>query len=327
MSKNSNIRFSIIIPCYNVENYIEKTIYSVLNQTYSNFEIIAIDDGSIDSTLKIIKNISRADERIRIFSQENLGVSETRNKGIELSQGEYIYFLDGDDLIEKNLLEEADKVFIEKGVGMFSFGYDVIFKNKKKIYLTERYTEGVFSSKEFLKKFLSKRLSQSISSFIVKKNILENVVFNNLLNQGEDLDFQIRILLEKKFKIYYLSNTYFHYLKRENSATTTSYIHPKYFNMLEALKKLTSSMNSNQIEEFDNYCIERFFYTIMTLLTKKDFKKKYLWIRTKLKEYDYVITRFRYKLKKRELMLGVLIVLYKINFKLLIISLKLKSKI
>lgn len=90
---------SVIVPLYNKEHHIEKSINSIINQTYSNFEVIIIDDGSSDNSLNIIRTI--VDARIKIITQPNAGVSAARNRGINESKGEYITFLDADDLWEK----------------------------------------------------------------------------------------------------------------------------------------------------------------------------------------------------------------------------------
>lgn len=98
-----NLLVSVIIPLYNAEMYISETITSVLNQTYTNIETIIIDDGSTDQSLHVAKQFES--EKLKIFSQSNKGVSETRNYGIQLAKGTYIQFLDADDLIEKTKIE------------------------------------------------------------------------------------------------------------------------------------------------------------------------------------------------------------------------------
>ena len=104
-----NIKFSIIIPAYNVEKYIAKTIVSILSQKYNNFELIVVDDGSYDNTVNIIKKFD--DSRIKLFCQKNSGVSSARNKGISESSGDYIVFVDSDDYIEDwTLLEISKKI-------------------------------------------------------------------------------------------------------------------------------------------------------------------------------------------------------------------------
>lgn len=105
MEKMSNSKISIIIPCYNIERYIEHSIESVLMQSYTNFEIICIDDGSKDSTVEVIKKYLAKDPRIYLLQQENQYAGVARNKGMEIATGEYIFFLDGDDYLKENALE------------------------------------------------------------------------------------------------------------------------------------------------------------------------------------------------------------------------------
>lgn len=90
---------SIIIPCYNVENYVEECINSLLKQDYENWECIAINDGSKDATLDVLKRIEANNNKIKVLTKQNSGPSDTRNMGIELAKGEFIYFLDSDDAI------------------------------------------------------------------------------------------------------------------------------------------------------------------------------------------------------------------------------------
>lgn len=108
-----NPKASIIIPVYNAEKYLEKCIKSALNQTYKNYEIILIDDGSTDSSLKIMEKFQTEYPNIvKIYSQENAGVAITRNQGIEYSTGEYLFFMDNDDYIDSDYIEK----FINKAV-------------------------------------------------------------------------------------------------------------------------------------------------------------------------------------------------------------------
>lgn len=100
---------SVIIPCYNAEKYIAETINSVLNQTYQNIEIIVIDDESKDGSSEIVKQLARCDERITYRFQQNRGMCATRNAGLEIASGDYVLFLDNDDVIESTFLE--DRIF------------------------------------------------------------------------------------------------------------------------------------------------------------------------------------------------------------------------
>lgn len=114
---------SVIIPIYNVENYISQCLGSIVNQTYSNLEIICIDDGSTDNSAKIISNFSILDKRIILITQNNEGVSVARNKGIAKSTGEFITFVDSDDYLEPNAIEIIYKHFKTPDIDFVSFGH------------------------------------------------------------------------------------------------------------------------------------------------------------------------------------------------------------
>lgn len=140
---------SIIIPVYNAEPFLDKTIQSILSQTYKNFQLILIDDGSKDNSLQICYRYQREDSRILVLSQENAGSSAARNYGLIKATGDYIMFVDADDCIEENMLEELVKIAKEKNpdivmCGLYKNFYD---KNKKliesKVFrLKPRYIKG-----------------------------------------------------------------------------------------------------------------------------------------------------------------------------------------
>ena len=101
----NNIKFSIIVPVYNVECYLSKCLISLINQTYTNIEIICIDDGSTDNSIQVLEEYKLKDDRIKIIKQENCGVSVARNVGIENASGDYILFVDADDWLETDACE------------------------------------------------------------------------------------------------------------------------------------------------------------------------------------------------------------------------------
>ncbi|MCI6693162.1 MULTISPECIES: glycosyltransferase family 2 protein [unclassified Clostridium] len=104
--KDSNVLISIIVPVFNMEDYIERCLHSLLNQTLKEIEIIVVNDGSTDKTLELLEEYAKNDSRIKIFSQSNCGVSLARKKGVKESQGEYTCFVDGDDWCEMNMCED-----------------------------------------------------------------------------------------------------------------------------------------------------------------------------------------------------------------------------
>lgn len=181
--------FSIIIPLYNKELSIKNTIQSVLNQTYQDFEIIVINDGSTDNSAKVVESIS--DNRIRLEHQANQGVSAARNYGIKEAGREWIAFLDGDDLWEVNHLEEIKKMmhlFPDEKVYVTSFEYS----DKRNAFKHPR-KHSIFKIENYFKEALKERLVWT-SIIVINKICFDNVGgFNESISRGEDTDLWVRL--------------------------------------------------------------------------------------------------------------------------------------
>lgn len=184
-----DIKFSVVIPLYNKEQSIVNTILSVLNQSYQNFEVIIVDDGSTDNSLKVVNDIQ--DSRIRVVSQENQGVSAARNQGIKESKYEWIAFLDGDDLWKKDHLEEIVKMigtFPNQKVYVTSFEYS----DKRKMFRHRR-NSSIFKIENYFLEAIKESLIWT-SIIAVHRDCFEKVgYFNRKLNRGEDLDLWARL--------------------------------------------------------------------------------------------------------------------------------------
>lgn len=145
---------SVIIPVYNVEPYLEQCLDSVVNQTYKNLEIICINDGSTDNSLKILEKFRAKDERIKLIDQKNGGASIARNVGLDLATGEYIAFVDSDDYLELNAYEEAMKVMLKnRSVDLVEFNVKIFSGNNDQVSAHRvqgltKYYETVFNSKK-----------------------------------------------------------------------------------------------------------------------------------------------------------------------------------
>lgn len=113
------IKYSFIVPVYNTEKYLKKCLDSLVNQTFDNFEIIIVNDGSIDKSSEIIKKYKEKYSNIKSIEQKNQGLSMARNNGVKKASGDYLIFVDSDDYIETNLLEEVDKVIGDNDILRF----------------------------------------------------------------------------------------------------------------------------------------------------------------------------------------------------------------
>lgn len=210
---------SVIIPVYQAEKYIRGCIESVQNQTYQDLEIIVVNDGSTDATYDIIKEIATTDKRIIIVNQDNKGVSEARNVGIESANGEFITFVDSDDKIEPELCENLVNVMIEKNTDVVISGISIIKKNQIRI-ITENKLQK-YNKVEMLQKYevhANSYIYQNVLAKLYRTEILKQCKFNKDIRLGEDLLFNYQVFA-------YVSNiciipySGYKYLLNQQSAT------------------------------------------------------------------------------------------------------------
>jgi glycosyltransferase involved in cell wall biosynthesis len=204
---------SFIIPFYNQARYIEETLLSAIASSYQNFEIVIIDDGSEDENktqlLEIIEEIN--DKRIRVFHQQNAGPSVARNFAISKANGEYLVFLDGDDLIEKETLELSLQVFSKVPDIDVVYGNNVLFGEKNSTIVPKRIT------------------SQNILVFnpiavcvMIKKTVFQNNQFDEYLSKLGLEDWELWMnLISKKYKFQYINHNLFKIRVLPNSRTTS----------------------------------------------------------------------------------------------------------
>jgi glycosyltransferase involved in cell wall biosynthesis len=184
----SNILFSIVIPTYNREKIIVKTIQSVLSQTYTNFELIIVDDGSTDNTEKFVRNIK--DKRIKFFKKENEERGAARNYGTNKAKGDYITFLDSDDLLYSKYLEEA-KYFIKKNnsINIFHQLFEVRSKDNKLIRSAD------YSNRNAFKSLITKGNFMACQGLFLKADFAKSNLFieDRNLAGSEDYELWLRI--------------------------------------------------------------------------------------------------------------------------------------
>lgn len=244
-----NPLISVIIPVYNIEKYLERCIKSVLSQTLKSFEIIIIDDGSTDNTSKII-NIYKEYKNIEVISTANKGVSAARNLGIGKSQGDYIYFLDADDYIEKNtLLKLFDTATLNKTPvvigGYFTQSNNLIITNN------ERHTI-VSDSLVTITKILKNELPRTACGILFERSVVEKkrILFSEDLKYGEDFLFTLEFLSYCNLISIVYDVTYIIEARNDSASRQNS------INHIENLKKVNNILmkfkKEKNLERIDN---------------------------------------------------------------------------
>jgi len=216
MKLENNPKVSVIIPVFNSEKYIENALLSVLKQTYKNFEIIIIDDGSNDNTLDVIHEIKNRfnENRIIILEQNHRGCGAARNLGIRHAKADLIAFLDSDDIWFADKLERTIAVFNSRAdVNLVSHDLIRVYSNgyKEMFFLHKRYNPKI---DYFVNIYMSNCLVTSTVT-LKKSVLLKNECFNEYLHPAEDYDFWLKI--SSRIKPYYIRKPLAYYLIREGS--------------------------------------------------------------------------------------------------------------
>ncbi len=188
---------SVVIPVYNGEKTIRQTIESVINQTFSNFELIVIDDGSQDSTLDIVRSIS--DSRLKVFSFPNAGLATSRNRGIQLASGDYISFIDADDLWTGNKLEAQLKALLDNPQAAVAFSWTDCIDESGQFSRRGNYTtvSGNVYAQLLLTDFI-----ENGSNLLIRSEAFKKVgYFNESLPAAEDWDMWLRLAVNYEFVV------------------------------------------------------------------------------------------------------------------------------
>lgn len=191
--------FSVIIPLYNKEKYIEKALQSVVNQIFKEFEIIVVDDGSTDSSLEIVKLFQNKNCNLQIIEQKNSGVSTARNNAAQIAKYDYLAFLDADDWWANDYLAKMKCLIDDFSEGaLFASSYFKVKNGKQipaKIGVNQYFTRGYF---DYLQAYIySPYMPVWTGAAVVKKSVFEEMNgFNSALKMGEDFDLWVKIALK-----------------------------------------------------------------------------------------------------------------------------------
>lgn len=288
--------FSIIIPVYNAEEYLERCISSVINQDYKDFEVILIDDGSKDRSGTICDEYARKDNRVKVIHQINAGVSTARNVGIKNSKGTYIIFLDSDDSLKEESLARLNDT-IEKNEEIDCILYNVDNKFKDGMYRGEKLTALI------VQLIITEKINPPWNK-VYKRNIIEenNIVFDKNIQIGEDLLFSITYLSYAE-NICILNEELYNYTVDNRNSLTQKYKENKYKQLMYAddeIRKYLQTFQSKRILECEKYIRLKNIFSCFMDLSHTDCsytkKQKKIFVKKARKDNKIIIKRLGIKL-------------------------------
>lgn len=273
------IKLSIIVAIYNVENYIEKCLESLINQQTEQVEIICVNDGSTDNSYKILNQYKLKDSRIKVINKENGGVSSARNIGLKNAEGEYIFFIDGDDFVDSCTLKKLINILNTGDVDTLFMGYYRIDWNKNKKAIYPKMDKKIIFKNEIQKQLIpailglsleqlytwfdggdlnSKNEMPTVWRFIYNNNVIKkyNIQFNESLITGEDIIFNVEYLHYAK-NVHIIKECFYYYVWRQASLTQ-SYDKKYMFyqskvQLMNAREELNKNLKLDGNQEYSNY--------------------------------------------------------------------------
>ncbi len=264
--RNNEVLISVIVPIYNCELYVERCLKSILDLNDLRIEVIVIDDGSTDSSLEIIEKFISNYSNLIVIRQKNLGVSEARNKGLDIAKGKFITFMDSDDYLEENYIETIIKIENRYYPDLLNFGFISEVQDKFGNVISSdiiNFKEKLYPSKEKLKEDLielwDKHMLYNIWNKIYLNDIIQkhNIRFSK--NFGEDMRFNIEYLSHSN--IFYNSDKcFYHYINERNGSITANYNENLLKIRIEEYYYFNNYFKDNgyQLEEYIEFSSRRF---------------------------------------------------------------------
>lgn len=292
---------SIVIPVYNSDKYIEKCIKSITSQTFNNYEVIIIDDGSTDNSLSVIKK--NINNKFKIISQKNSGAGMARNVGINMATGKYITFMDSDDFfLDKYCLEKISRVLLKEDCDVAVYKMVRYYEKKNKFLFENDITTNDMQFKNVYDYLYftieNSRLSVSQCDKIVKLDIIKKYkIFFEKMSMLEDIDWSLK-LYEKIKTIKIINEPVYVYRQNINGSVSSFYNEKKIEDCISFISRWCKKCKSENFKYkslYLNYI--SYQYTIMmAALSKKNCSKEYL---NKLKENKWLLKYdLNFKVKK-----------------------------
>lgn len=266
----SNNLISVIIPIYNLENYIERCLKSIQNQTYSNIEIIVVDDGSIDDSWNVINRIAKEDNRIIPIHKENGGVSSARMLGLANANGEWIGFVDGDDEIEEDMYEVLINNAFECNADISHCGYKMIFNDGRitsfydtKVKKIQDNTTGVIDLLE------GDLIEPGLWNKLYKKSLFEDIELDTNIKINEDLLLNYYLFKNSQLSIFE-DLTKYHYIIRDNSASRSKLNDYKIYDPIRVKEIILNDADDEYKSTAQKVFLRTLIYVYNSLILNED---------------------------------------------------------
>lgn len=280
-----NSLVSIILPVYNGEKYIENTIRTIQKQSYSNFELIVVDDGSSDASLDICNSLAKKDDRIAVYHQRNSGISAARNKGLSVAVGEFVFFSDHDDTFGEFLIEDNLNLIVEYNADIVKFGHrHIIEEDGVVIHRDDRPCADslvCMSIEQINKKFYSymnREVFTCVWDCAFRKKVLDenNLMFNeDYLFGNEDFEFMLKCLLHSHRVVLNPGVYYSHCIRLHHSVSSTFHIE-QYYSTVDLLDKVQNYIVINNIDDQEGirnlYLVRKHIVPLLTFMVNRRWK-------------------------------------------------------
>lgn len=231
------VKISVIVPVYNVEKYISKCLLSLKQQTYSNIEVLIVDDGTKDNSIKIAEEIIGTDSRFKIMHKENGGLGDARNYGVLHSTGDFLSFIDSDDFIDPDFFESAADVIEKENCDLVIFDFIRYFSDEKQIVKKCNFVK--------LDKYSAVRTISNACNKIIRKSVwVDNDLCFPVGLWYEDIAV-IPAILSYTSKIGYVEHSHYYYRMRDESITNQSGYNKKVMDILSSFDFLKTKISEN----------------------------------------------------------------------------------
>ena len=257
---------SVIIPAYNCRDTLAKAVHSLLGQSYSDFEIIIINDGSEDNTEEVAQALAQLDSRIHLFTVSNAGVSAARNTGIDSAKGEYICFVDSDDYVEQDYLKGLIDHIGDNVMPCVGFAVNDAARSTTQSLTDDEYLIGDELIRDYLCGVLHNTVTHVVWNKLFSAEIIDqnHLRFNRDLSIGEDMLFVLQYLCSCK-RVWFTNEPLYHYTIRQTSAMRSDQrsILADYDRLLDRLKKLSYRGKLPEDETLSLWSIESISYALL----------------------------------------------------------------